>query len=219
MGAHFTNNFSILIQIRWKIHSAPIQVVIKWLLRNFAHGTAAVLSWHAQNFVAISHNGVMLKPNFHRIWITIEKSFVKWALDFMEAIRRWKKSTTRFTWKGSEMQTVFPCHDTISMLYAHPPTQYRVCNLGEFSVSVFHHLESDIFIPYPNIAQLHVTETDFPSRNEAPFLSLYITTVSVMKPASKTTDWRPTGPFKSQALISNGHKFSHPSLTINYVWQ
>ena len=27
----------------------------------------------------ISYNGVTLKINFHRIWFTMEKSFVKWA--------------------------------------------------------------------------------------------------------------------------------------------
>ena len=52
-GAQFTNDFSIVIQIQWKFHSALIQVFHKWLLWNFAHSTTAVLSWHVQKFVAI----------------------------------------------------------------------------------------------------------------------------------------------------------------------
>ena len=49
-GAHFTNNFSITIQMWWKFHLALIQVLIKWSLQNLAHGQ---LSWHVPNFVAI----------------------------------------------------------------------------------------------------------------------------------------------------------------------
>ena len=44
---------SIVNPIRWKFHSALIQVVVKWLLWNFVDGTTAMLSWHVQNFVAI----------------------------------------------------------------------------------------------------------------------------------------------------------------------
>ena len=44
-GTPFTNDFSLVIQIRWKLHFALIQVVAKWSLWNFAHGTTAVLSW------------------------------------------------------------------------------------------------------------------------------------------------------------------------------
>ena len=51
--AHFTNDFSIVIQIRWKFHVAFIPIVAKWSLRHSAFGTAATLSRHAQKFVAI----------------------------------------------------------------------------------------------------------------------------------------------------------------------
>ena len=79
-GAHFTNDFSIVIQMRWKFHSSLIQVVSMWSLSHFAHGTTAVLSLHVQNFVAIRHTTMELRwPIFYRIWITMEKSFVKWA--------------------------------------------------------------------------------------------------------------------------------------------
>ena len=47
-GAHFANDFSIVVQIRWNFHSALIQVAVKWSLWNFARGTTAVLSWHVQ---------------------------------------------------------------------------------------------------------------------------------------------------------------------------
>ena len=60
-GAHFTNDF--IIQIRWKFHSALIQVLVKWLLWNFARDITAVLSWHVQNFVVVLHNTMKLHQN------------------------------------------------------------------------------------------------------------------------------------------------------------
>ena len=53
-GAHFTNVFSISIQIRWKFRFILTSILIKWSLQNFVHGTTAVLSWHVQKFVVIS---------------------------------------------------------------------------------------------------------------------------------------------------------------------
>ena len=52
-GAHFTNDYSFVIQIRWKFHSTLIQVIGKWSLWKFAHVTTALLSYHVQNVVAI----------------------------------------------------------------------------------------------------------------------------------------------------------------------
>ena len=52
-GPRFTNSFSIAIQIRWKCRFTLISILIQWSLRNFVHGTTAVLSWHVQKFVAI----------------------------------------------------------------------------------------------------------------------------------------------------------------------
>ena len=54
-GVHFTNNFSILIQIPAKIDYAFIRVVVKWSLQMFAHATTGVLSRHVQNFVAMGN--------------------------------------------------------------------------------------------------------------------------------------------------------------------
>ena len=45
-GSHFTNDFSIVIQIRWIFHSDLIQVIMKWSLWKFAQDMTAVLSWH-----------------------------------------------------------------------------------------------------------------------------------------------------------------------------
>ena len=59
-GAHFTNDFSIAFQIRWKFHAALIASLLKWSLWNFVHGTIAMLSWHVQNLVAISYPSVEL---------------------------------------------------------------------------------------------------------------------------------------------------------------
>ena len=50
---HFTNGFSIAIQIRWKFRFTLSSIIIRWSLQNFVHGTTAVLSWHVQKFVAI----------------------------------------------------------------------------------------------------------------------------------------------------------------------
>ena len=61
-GAHFTNNFSITIQMWWKFHFAPIQILIKWSLQYLAHGTTAGLSWHVPNFVAIWSPVIELEP-------------------------------------------------------------------------------------------------------------------------------------------------------------
>ena len=52
-GARFTNGFCITIQIRWKFRFTLTSILIQWTLQNFVHGTAAVLSWHVQKFVAI----------------------------------------------------------------------------------------------------------------------------------------------------------------------
>ena len=81
-GAHFTNNFSIVIQIRLKIHYAPIEFVDKWSLLKFAHGTTAVLSWHVQNFLAIWYPTKEL--NWNQLSIRFlgkinGKMFMKWA--------------------------------------------------------------------------------------------------------------------------------------------
>ena len=62
-GAHFTNNFSITIQMWWKFHFALIQILIKWSLQYLAHGTTAGLSWHVPNFVAIWSPVIELKLN------------------------------------------------------------------------------------------------------------------------------------------------------------
>ena len=62
-GAHFTNDFSITIQMWWKFHFALIQVLIKWSLQNLAHGTTAELSWRVPNFVAIWSTVIELELN------------------------------------------------------------------------------------------------------------------------------------------------------------
>ena len=47
-GAHFTNIFSITIQMWSKFHFTLVQNLTRWSLQNFAHGTTAVLSWHVK---------------------------------------------------------------------------------------------------------------------------------------------------------------------------
>ena len=71
------------LSVIWsKFHFAPIQILIKWSLQYLAHGTTARLSCVAcAKFccdMVISY-WIRAKWNFHRIWIVMEKSLVKWA--------------------------------------------------------------------------------------------------------------------------------------------
>ena len=47
---HGSNDISFMIWIWWKTH---FQIVWYWLLQNFAHATAAKLSWHVQILLSI----------------------------------------------------------------------------------------------------------------------------------------------------------------------
>ena len=53
-GTHFTNDFSITIQIRWKFHLALIKLLMIISRQNLAHATTAQLSCHVPNIVAIT---------------------------------------------------------------------------------------------------------------------------------------------------------------------
>ena len=77
----FYERFSIVIQIRWKSYSALIDVEMKRSLWHFSCGTTAVLSLACAKFCSdmMHYSEVTLTSIFHRIWIRIEKSFVKWA--------------------------------------------------------------------------------------------------------------------------------------------
>ena len=69
------HDFSIIISIRWKIHSAFIHVAVQWSLWNLARANSCAVVECAN----IYSNGVTQKSIFHRIWITMKKSFVKWV--------------------------------------------------------------------------------------------------------------------------------------------
>ena len=62
-GAHFTDDFSIVIQFRWKCPSVLLQVVVKWLLWYLAHDATTMMSWPAKNFVSILYPIVELHWN------------------------------------------------------------------------------------------------------------------------------------------------------------
>ena len=81
-GAHFTTDFSIVIQIQLKFHYALIQVVMQWSLWNFCtwHDSCAVVVCKKFCTDMIPYNGVTLKPNFHRICITMEYGSWNWPL-------------------------------------------------------------------------------------------------------------------------------------------
>ena len=76
-GAHFTNDFSIVIQIQWKFYSAVIKAInwllwilpVTWLLR--CCGMCKILLWY------LTYNGVTVKPILHWSWIVEEKSWYR----------------------------------------------------------------------------------------------------------------------------------------------
>ena len=53
-GTHFTNDFSITIQMWWKFHLALIQLLMIISQQHLAHATTAQLSCHVPNIVAIT---------------------------------------------------------------------------------------------------------------------------------------------------------------------
>ena len=65
----FHERFSIVVQIRCKIHSPLIEVVVKWSLWNFAHDTTAVLLWDEQKVIAIWYPTMKLHWNQFYIYI------------------------------------------------------------------------------------------------------------------------------------------------------
>ena len=80
-GDHFMNDFSIVIQIQWKIGFSMTPLLGIILVQNVSHAT--MLSYHEQNYIAITSSQFWWEQNyiFRQIWITMEKSFVKWAPD------------------------------------------------------------------------------------------------------------------------------------------
>ena len=53
-GAHFTNDFSIVIKIRWKIVYIAIYFLAITSLQSFAHATTAQLLCHLKDIVTIT---------------------------------------------------------------------------------------------------------------------------------------------------------------------
>ena len=78
-GTHFTNDFSITIQIRWKFHLALIQVLVIISQQNFGtrHDSPAVVpcaKCYSDHLISI-----WMRAIFHHISIVMEKLLVKWA--------------------------------------------------------------------------------------------------------------------------------------------
>ena len=80
-GPHFTNGFSIAVQIQWIFHFTLTSVVSKWSLQTFQHDTTALLSWHVHKICCnlMTSNGITARRIFHRISIVGKKSLLKWA--------------------------------------------------------------------------------------------------------------------------------------------
>ena len=82
-GARFTNEFSVVIQIRLKFHFALIQVVMTGSLRNFAHGMTGTITLeteHAQTIVAIWQHRRCFKYNLPPN-SNYEGKVARWTLD------------------------------------------------------------------------------------------------------------------------------------------
>ena len=73
-GVHFTNDFSIVIQIRQKLYSAHPSYT-KVVATKFCtwHNSCTVVACAKFCSVIIPYNEVTLTPIFHLIWITLQK--------------------------------------------------------------------------------------------------------------------------------------------------
>ena len=105
-GAHFMNNFSIIVHSQWKLHSDPIQVVMLWWLWNFAHGITAVLLSHVQNFLVIWI--IVIEWNYIKTHFSSNlnydgKKIVKWAPGHWNGVGSWNL----YSWKNE----LFILHD------------------------------------------------------------------------------------------------------------
>ena len=76
--------------MRWfrgrKIHFALIHVMVNWSPWKCVHGMTFVLSCAKFCSDMTPNNGVIVKQLFHRIWITMVKSVVKWATGYARVI-------------------------------------------------------------------------------------------------------------------------------------
>ena len=80
-GAHFETDLSIAMQIWWKFILLPsIQIIASDALKLCTWlDNCAVVACAKLCSEIITCKGVTLKQNFHRIWIMLEKWFVKLA--------------------------------------------------------------------------------------------------------------------------------------------
>ena len=78
-GGLFMNDFSIVIQIQWEVHSCSLSCCNEVIAVKFCtwQDSCAVVACAKFCSDLIPYNKVTPKPIFHLIWITIEKSFIK----------------------------------------------------------------------------------------------------------------------------------------------
>ena len=85
----------------------------------------------------ITSNWIKAKWNFHRIWIVMEKSLVKWVpAPYVRGFNWWPVDGS--TQKGPIMQNVFPFHDVIMIRDDTNILWYFICVNG-FIAPVFIH--------------------------------------------------------------------------------
>ena len=78
-GAHFTNDFSITIQIRWKFSSNSITfdyIATKFGTWHDSPADVPCAKFCSDHFIS---TWMRARWNFHHIWIVMEKLLVKWA--------------------------------------------------------------------------------------------------------------------------------------------
>ena len=106
-GIHFTNSFSITIQISWEINFAVIQLLEVLSQQNFAHAMAPQLSCHVQNCVAI----VVLKFEWQKNEISI--TFQLWLKNYSV---KWAPSQNCFSMYVLDIKK---CFDAVLFWAAH----------------------------------------------------------------------------------------------------
>ena len=89
LGSISRTIFSFVMQIRWHFLSALIPSCIKGIAMKCCtcHDSCTFVACATFCSDMIPYNWVTLKQLFHRIWIMIEKSFVKWAQVYSNGTR------------------------------------------------------------------------------------------------------------------------------------
>ena len=128
-GAHFRNDFSIEIQIPWKLHSALIHCS-KVIAMKFCtwHNSSTVVASAKFCSYMILYNGVMLKTIFHWILITMEKSSMKRATGMPDAGRIPDVHVMSILWPNLWVYLIGYGHHSLISFEKHERQMRKVAN-------------------------------------------------------------------------------------------